>query len=135
MSDIFNHGKIDRCLTASRRSAHRPCRGHDAITVATPAVRRALRWPRSTIASGTGDAVMIDSTQCTMHTWCTHVSTHVYHVCTMSHGTHMVHTWCAQCGAHHVCTMCIHMVCLRVSYHDIWVPALNSFYMKFSADR
>ena len=104
VSDIFNHGKIDRCLTASRMSAHRPCRGHDAITVATPAVRRALRWPRSTIASGTGDAVMIDSTQCTMHTWCTHVSTHVYHVCTMSHGTHMVHTmWCTPC-VHHVHT-------------------------------
>ena len=48
-------------------------------------------------------------------------------LCTMSRGVHHV-TWCAPHGAHHV----YHS--LRLSYHDTWVPALNSFYMKFSAD-
>ena len=72
----------------------------------TPGVRRALRWPRSTIASGTGDAVMI-------------VTTHVHHVCTMSHGTHMVHTWCAPCGAHMVCTMCCTPCVHHVHTHGV----------------
>ena len=89
-------------------STHRPCRGHDAITMATPAVRRDLRWPRSSIASGT----MHTCAPCVHHvTWCTHG---VHHATWCTHGGvhHMVHTWCAPCGAHMVCTVwcapCVH---------------------------